>query len=244
MFYNDPYELGSEIWTGLLSDNSITNELDMKILRIVYKSNNHEIRASEIVSKLNYYTHHGPINSEISRFSKRVVKKTGVQPPLRKDGKPRWWHVPFLGYENGNSFPWIMRPDLVAAFDRISDQNDTSILHSDEISIDDYQQLNEGATNQVLVNRYERNKHARNMCIAHYGNLCAVCGFDFERTYGPIGKNKIHVHHLIPISKIQHQYNVNPVNDLRPICPNCHQIIHSKRDPFTIEEVKRMIGRR
>jgi len=63
------------------------------------------------------YTHHGPINSLISWFSKRVIAKTKAQPPLRKDGKPRWWHVPFLGYEEGNNFPWILRPELTKAIE-------------------------------------------------------------------------------------------------------------------------------
>jgi 5-methylcytosine-specific restriction protein A len=59
--------------------------------------------------------------------------------------------------------------------------------------------------------------------------------------YGAIGENKIHVHHLKPLSILQEKYVPNPVQDLRPVCPNCHLIIHSKTEPFTIEEVKQMI---
>ncbi|MGI6487845.1 MAG: HNH endonuclease [Syntrophothermaceae bacterium] len=77
--------------------------------------------------------------------------------------------------------------------------------------------------------------------MAHYGSRCVVCGFDFEKIYGPIGKDKIHIHHLIPLSEIQKEYEVDPIRDLRPVCPNCHLIIHSKREPFTIEEVRKMI---
>lgn len=241
MFYNDPLEVSAEEWVELLTDSEVTTEPDLRVLRLVYESKNHEIRASEIASKLNI-SHHGLINLQISRFSKRVVAKTGAQPPLREDGKPRWWHVPFLGYEKGGTFPWIMRPELAIAFETTFSQENSEFDYPGEITVEDTPMLSEGTVSQVFVNRYERNRRARSICIARHGSRCTVCGFDFERTYGPIGKNKIHIHHLIPLSEIQQEYKVDPVRDLRPVCPNCHLIIHSKREPFTIKEVKQMIN--
>ncbi|AUS95485.1 HNH endonuclease [Clostridium thermosuccinogenes] len=240
MFYNTRLDISKEVWSQILTDREVTTESDLNILKIVYESKNHEIGASEIASKLNI-PHHVVINLQISRFSKRVINKTGAQPPLRKDGKPRWWHVPFLGYEKGGKFPWIMRPELVNAFEEVFGQSDTESVYSGEIIIEDITSLPEGTVSQVFVNRYERNRKARNICIDYYGSKCAVCGFDFERTYGPIGKDKIHIHHLVPLSKVQKEYEVDPIQDLRPVCPNCHLIIHSKREPFTIEEVREMI---
>ncbi|WP_223812558.1 hypothetical protein [Geobacillus thermoleovorans] len=99
MFYNEPLEISTAVWIKMLQDKEVTTENDLKILKLVYESKNHEIRASEIASRLNI-PHHGPINLQISRFSKRVIHNTGVQPPLRKDGKPRWWHVPFWDMKN------------------------------------------------------------------------------------------------------------------------------------------------
>lgn len=240
MFYNARLEISKEVWSQILTDREVTTESDLNILKIVYESKNHEIGASEIASKLNI-SHHVLINLQISRFSKRVIHKTGVQPPLRRDGKPRWWHVPFLGYEKAGKFPWIMRPELVIAFEEVFGQSNTELVYSEEITIEDISSLSEGTVRQVFVNRYERNRKARSICIAHYGSKCVVCGFDFEKTYGPIGKDKIHIHHLIPLSEIQKEYEVDPIRDLRPVCPNCHLIIHSKREPFTIEEVREMI---
>lgn len=242
MFYNDPLEINTEVWAELLTDKEVTTEPDLNILKIVYESRNHEIRASEIASKLNI-SHHGAVNLQISRFSKRVVTKTGIQPPLRRDGKPRWWHVPFLGYEKSGRFPWIMRPELVMAFEKVFGQVNSELAYSGEITIEDAHTLSEGTVSQVFVNRYERNRRARSICIAHHGSKCIVCGFDFENVYGPIGKNKIQVHHIIPLSEIQQEYEVDPVRDLCPVCPNCHLIIHSKKEPFTIEEVRKMIIR-
>lgn len=84
----------------------------------------------------------------------------------------------------------------------------------------------EGAVTQVTVNRYERNLAARQKCIDHHGATCWVCSFDFEARYGEPGKGFIHVHHLVPLSTIQESYEVDPINDLIPVCPNCHAMIH------------------
>ena len=102
----------------------------------------------------------------------------------------------------------------------------------------------EGAVNQVLQTRYERNPQARVDCLKHYGFSCSVCDFNFEKHYGRLGKSFIHVHHLIPIAIIGKEYKINPIEDLRPVCPNCHAMLH-KRDPqLTIEELKELLLKR
>lgn len=101
--------------------------------------------------------------------------------------------------------------------------------------------LTEGSTKTVTINAYERNKKARKKCLEIHGYTCAVCSFDFEKTYGEIGKECIHVHHLIEISSIKKEYVVNPKDDLAPVCPNCHYIIHRRKPAFTISEVKAML---
>ncbi len=99
----------------------------------------------------------------------------------------------------------------------------------------------EGAVKRVSVNAYERSPEARRKCIEHYGVTCQVCGFNFEKIYGEVGKDFIHAHHLKQISEIGETYQIDPVQDLRPVCPNCHAIIHKRNPPYTIEEVKRFL---
>ena len=101
----------------------------------------------------------------------------------------------------------------------------------------------EGAVMQVIVNRYERNREAREKCIEAKGCKCAVCGMDFEDTYGVIGRGFIHVHHLIPISSIGDDYVIDPINHLVPVCPNCHNILHRKDPPFSPEELKAIMNK-
>ena len=84
----------------------------------------------------------------------------------------------------------------------------------------------EGNVFVVPVNKYERNPINRRLCLAIKGYKCQICGFDFEKTYGAIGKGFIHVHHLIPVSKMGPDYHVNPEKDLIPVCPNCHAMLH------------------
>ncbi|NOS73887.1 MAG: hypothetical protein HOP36_04985 [Methyloglobulus sp.] len=96
----------------------------------------------------------------------------------------------------------------------------------------------EGAKRTVVVNSYERNLKARSQCIALYRAKCSVCEFDFEKKYGEIGSGFIHVHHLTPLEDIGEEYEVDPIKDLRPVCPNCHAMLHKKQPPYSIEELK------
>ncbi|MCY1033300.1 hypothetical protein OV207_17735 [Corallococcus sp. BB11-1] len=102
----------------------------------------------------------------------------------------------------------------------------------------------EGTARQVLVNRYERDPAARRACIAHYGPACVVCGFSFAAAYGPLAEGFIHVHHLKPLAEIWAAYIVDPVADLRPVCPNCHAVIHLGGETRKVEDVKRLLDQR
>lgn len=97
-------------------------------------------------------------------------------------------------------------------------------------------EYSEGTALQVLVNRYERNRTARDMRIASKGCKCAVCGMDFEKVYGEIGKGFIHVYHTIPISSIGKDYEIDPERDLVPVCPNCHAMLHRQDPPLTVSD--------
>jgi len=108
----------------------------------------------------------------------------------------------------------------------------------DEVPSGNYQ---EGAVRQVFVNAYERDRAARQACIDHYGASCTVCELKFEDRYGSLGAGFVHVHHLVPLSEIGTDYKINPIEDLRPVCPNCHAMIHRHRPPHSIEDIRRQL---
>ena len=120
------------------------------------------------------------------------------------------------------------------------------LINDDVYDVDypeDDEKLYEGVLMKVNANKYERNQKARKECVAKKGYQCLVCGRDFEATYGEIGRNFIHVHHLTPISSIGQEYELNVDTDLVPVCPNCHYMLHRKNPPYTIEELKEMLAK-
>ncbi len=103
----------------------------------------------------------------------------------------------------------------------------------------------EGAVARVSVNVYERNGRARSACLKHYGFACTVCAFDFEKQFGPLGRGFIHVHHVIQLSEIKRSYKVDPIRDLRPVCPNCHEMLHRSHPTLSVEHLKEiLLGRK
>ena len=100
----------------------------------------------------------------------------------------------------------------------------------------------EGAKKVITVNAYERNPKAREKCISHWGANCSVCNFHFMLFYGEIGRGYIHVHHLKPLADIKEEYELDPIKDLRPVCPNCHAMLHRKNPALSIEEIKNLVS--
>ena len=102
-----------------------------------------------------------------------------------------------------------------------------------------------GVAQRVVVNRYERDPKARQACIDAHGTTCRVCGFDFESHYGELGRGFIHVHHIVPISEVGSDEDVDPVRDLVPVCPNCHAMLHRPTDGvLSVDSLRRLLTAR
>lgn len=107
--------------------------------------------------------------------------------------------------------------------------------------VSDPGEYQEGTCRRIAVNAYERDSRARWKCIEHYGTQCFVCGFDFGAVYGPEAEGLIHVHHLRPLATIGETYSVDPIADLRPLCPNCHAVVHLNGGCRTPDDVRAML---
>lgn len=101
----------------------------------------------------------------------------------------------------------------------------------------------EGAKKTVTVNSFERDAKARRACIDYHGLSCKCCGFNFGHVYGEHGEGFIHVHHVKPLHSIGEEYEVDPVQDLIPLCPNCHSMIHRRNSLLSVDELIKKIRR-
>ncbi len=99
----------------------------------------------------------------------------------------------------------------------------------------------EGRISESIVLRRQRNRKARQQCIENSGCRCYVCGFDFERAYGEIGKGFIEVHHKKPLAEYEEEHEI-PQSELCALCSNCHSMVHRTNPPMDVEELKSIVS--
>jgi len=227
-------ELTTKQWIEILQNSKLTIELDLAMFQALYTFEGHKAYASQIGLILE--TNHGTLNLEIGRYAKRIAKNYDITFTKTSNGKDQFWDFFYNGWDDDIKFVWQLRPELVEALEIARLTGDDPF--PDELPTDATEPLFEGIKRTITVNSYERNSKAKELCVKHWKAICSVCDFDFEKTYGELGKGFIHVHHLIPVSQIGKTYEVDPVEDLRPVCPNCHAMLHKKSPPYTIDEMK------
>ena len=119
-------------------------------------------------------------------------------------------------------------------------ESNTGTISVEQDFSEEYQ---EGGVLDCHGDKYERNHKAREECLKYYGYNCRVCGFDFEEIYGTRGRKFIEVHHRVPLSERKEEYNVDPIRDLIPVCPNCHAMLHRTKPAITVEELISLINK-
>ena len=105
---------------------------------------------------------------------------------------------------------------------------------------DEEQERYEGRLTEAKVLRRQRNRAARQQCLEASGYTCYVCGFNFEKTYGDIGKNFLEVHHTKPLATYDDEHPI-PQSELVALCSNCHSMVHRKREVLDVNELKEML---
>ena len=191
----------------------------------------------------------------IAKWKEKAWSDT-VRWALIRMNEEGWLDCPFGKINGGNTKDrrdWLQtnRPKqklkqqiwkiTASGYQRLNEAWMESAIITEEIR--EVKNIVEGTVRTITVNSYERNPEARRKCIEHHGYTCTACGFDFSRVYGAIGFGYIHVHHLKPLAEIKAQYQINPIEDLKPVCPNCHAMLHKKNPPFSIEELQQIINK-
>lgn len=213
--------------------------LESGIYAIVQVLDTPELRKS---TKKDYWEDEGDRHEIRYRVSIRYIKRLLNNPILLEDldltEEENDYHL--INGQQGSTMP--LNPlafnkivDMVGGWNTFEFGEDTQIF-PEELSEDE--PILEGAKKQITVNAYERNPLARQKCLDHYGYNCNVCNFNFSDVYGNIGNDFIHVHHLKELNQICEAYEVDPIKDLRPVCPNCHAMLHKRKPAFSLEELK------
>lgn len=137
--------------------------------------------------------------------------------------------------------PIKVKPELRQFIEQIID-NKFESMFPEEINI---KEIHEGIGKTIIVNKYERSRVARSKCIEYNGCVCKICGMDFYTQYGEVGKDFIHIHHTVPLNTIKEDYIVDYKNDLIPVCPNCHAMLHRKINGkyLSIDELKAIVNK-
>ena len=108
----------------------------------------------------------------------------------------------------------------------------STVLPLERIEAQGYE---EGALIEFMHKRYERNKKNREIAIKIHGNICKICNFSTKEVFGK--DEIIQVHHILPVSEMNEGHVVDPEKELIPVCPTCHAFIHTKKPPYSIDEV-------
>lgn len=140
--------------------------------------------------------------------------------------------------------------DITAKFNK--DQNNNKrfeiLIHNTLLSKTELEQTNISESNQnyfdegfkktIVKEITTRSKKVVLEAKSKHGTICAVCEFDFGKKYGPHGLGFIEMHHLNPIKNGERK---TTVNDLRPVCANCHRMLHKGDRLLSLEELTQII---
>lgn len=235
-------ELTKEQYKTALLTDGILLERSIELLTVLYESPDCQATAPQLAKVLGY-DDFPPVNALVGKLGKRIATFYGIDKSDIAGEFTGWWQLIADGSRESEGFTWSLKGNL---FDALVELHLLEEAYSEAFpdTVSEKQEIYEGAKKRIMVNTYERSKLARDLCIEEYGSRCSVCDVDFGEIYGEIGKGFIHVHHLTDISSIDEEYKVNPIEDLRPVCPNCHAMLHVGSKTRTIEELKVIISRR
>lgn len=207
-------------------------ERQLEMLRVHLAAPDYTITARHLALALGF-TSWNAANLHYGKFAGKLCDDMNVAPSTNLSVLVEFFKSP------GSEYELRLRSSVIEALNELGIAGRSAWAFQEEMGTEE--QLVEGASFTVQVSAFERNPVARRKCIDHYGTNCAVCGFDFGVAYGSSAAGYAHVHHLKPLASIGEEYVIDPIKDLRPVCANCHAVIHLRRPPYSIEEVKGML---
>lgn len=201
-----------------------------QLLRLHYHAPERTVTAKQLAELVGYKSY-SVANLQYGRLARLVGEQLDYDPEPERLGT-------LVRFEKRNGeWHWLMRPEVAQALERLGWVEDGGVLLPEEIAAA-AEPVVEGAVYRVVVSAYERDPETRRRCIEAHGTTCCICEFSFAVAYGPVAEGFIHVHHLRPLSEAGGMHRVDPIEDLRPVCPNCHAVLHRRVPAYSIEDVR------
>lgn len=91
----------------------------------------------------------------------------------------------------------------------------------------------EGGREELVYSKAERSPAVRKEALKHYGCKCHAC--DLKPPHPSI----IDIHHCDPIAEGERQ---TTLEDVIPLCANCHRRAHTRKPPIPIEELRELVA--
>ena len=225
------------------------NQLVLPALYLLSKSPDGFVTTSDLIRKLTEVMHPTGVDANIlsgrsDTYFSQKVRNLKSHDTLQKPGYATNYgngfkitplggdyvsvHEETLSYLFGEGFDY---EDVKVAIDDISAAGDRKILPIKEI-------VSEGQLVTKSIQVRERSYKLRMIAIEHFtkNNIiyCDCCGFNFPNYYGEAyGKDCIEIHHKKPIFQYQddafEQQIESALENLLPVCPNCHRVIHKNK---------------
>lgn len=143
-------------------------------------------------------------------------------------------HLELIRYILGNDFDY---DDTKEAFRSINIDESTKPTKGALVWFDENVVISEGE--KVISERqvYTRSMRLREAAIKYYSRdgmiVCQACKFDFQATYGDLGRGFIEIHHVKPIfmyeSEDMEKRLQDALGNVVPLCSNCHRMVHRRR---------------
>lgn len=206
-------------------------------------ANGHQITATELARAAGYAGYEAA-NLQYGKFARRVCELLHFSPPVGNSGAPTFTYV--LGTPTklpNQEWLWTLHSVVAEALNALNAGSapaaEPDVTFPDEVP--EGPKYLEGAVVQRLVNARERATEARSACLEYWGTDCAVCEVDAAEVYGVQATRFIHVHHLQPLSSLIEPTLTDAKQDLRPVCPNCHTVLHMTEPPMSIAALRTLM---
>ena len=245
--YEADIDISVEEWKSMLQNPNIFYKDALDMILKWYEETDHQATSKAVMAKHSPELKGTPYNGIVVGLTNRILKHLNRFEVIGTEGNKSKFIVPFEGwhedYNQSKHFVWKLRGELVQALEYLGMVDEQNVSYEEQ-ELTSYLVENrpDGKNRVCYTTQYERNPINRRNAITIHGTVCQGCGFDFEKTYGEIGRGYIEVHHVKPLCEGEGSVPINAETDLICVCANCHRMIHKRKDKvLSLKELQKLL---